>query len=381
MMNKYHFLNSLLFILALGLAFATGYIAHDLTERYTGEYPLFEEAVNIFEAHALHPLPDPTTFEYGMIRGMLQSYDDPYTIFLEPPQHELQTDQLEGTFGGIGVQIERNEEGVFRLYPFAGGPADEAGVVNGDVLQVVDELIVSPETTQEVIEAALSGKVGASVRIVVSRAEAGELEFNIKRREVAIPSVVYYPLQENTQIGMLQVKLIAETTADELFSAVQNLQKQGVMYFILDLRWNGGGLLDAGIETARLFLREGIILEQQYQGKEVERFSVTAEGKLADIPLVVLVNRYTASSAEIIAGALQANRRAMLIGEPTFGKNSIQQVFELSDGSSLHVTSAHWWFPGLAFPVDGMGLQPDLGEGQSDLEWLKLAINVLLGYK
>jgi len=125
------------------------------------------------------------------------------------------------------------------------------------------------------------------------------------------------------------------------------------------LRNNGGGLLDAGIETARLFLDDGVVITQQYRGRDPEVFRVEKRGALADIPLVVLVNHNSASAAEIIAGALQAHGRAELVGTPTYGKDTIQLVFDLEDGSSLHVTAAHWWLPGMESGIAGQGLQPD----------------------
>ncbi|MCB9135965.1 MAG: PDZ domain-containing protein [Anaerolineales bacterium] len=377
-MNKNFFLNLLLLLMALGLAFVSGFVANDFVARYSSEYPLLQQAVDIFQANALQPLPEQKVLEYGMIRGMLEAYGDPYTIFLEPPQHELQTDQLEGTFGGIGVHLERGDKGVL-LYPFPEGPAAEAGVLNGDVLISVDGLEILQETTNDGVEAALRGPVGEAVHLAIFREQAGELLFDIKRQEAALPSVVYHLAEEAPLVGILKVKIIASTTVEELLKGVESLKNEGAVYFILDLRENGGGLLNAGIEVARLFLKEGVVIEEQYQGKDVDQFRVTEAGKLADIPLVVFVNYYTASAAEIVAGALQANGRAVLMGEPTYGKNTIQQVFELQDGSSLHVTSAHWWFPELEFPVDGRGLRPDLAGGQTEGEWIELATQVFKG--
>ena len=377
-MNKQFFWNALIFTFTLGLAFATGFVTHDITERRNSEYPLLHEVVDILETHALDPLPEQKDLEYGMIQGMLEAYGDPYTIFVAPPQHELQTNQLDGTFGGIGVKIERGEGGSFLLYPFPDSPAMAAGILNGDRLVAVDELFVSPETTMERIEAAIRGPVGKHVEIIIVRLPDGqEYNYSVKREEIALPSVIWHPVEGAPQVGLLQVTIIAQTTPDEILRAVGSLQSMGARYFILDLRGNGGGLFDAGIDMARLFLHEGEVIEQQYRGEEVERFSVTHPGPLEAIPLVVLVNHGTASAAEIVAGAMQANDRAVLMGETTYGKNTIQLVFQLQDGSSLHVTSAHWWFPELEFPVDGSGLKP-MVLGTNDEDWVRVAVDFLL---
>lgn len=376
-MNKNTFWNTLLFFVAFATAFTAGFVANDFIDRRRSDYPLLHEAIELLEENALEPLPEARALEYGMIQGLAQAYDDPYTVFLEPPQHEVQTNQLEGRYGGIGAKIEQGASG-YLLYPFPNGPAAEAGIINGDLLISVDELLITPETPRDQIEATLSGPVGETVALVVSRLPDGQIPYHIQRQEVAWPSVIYHAVEGEPLVGLIQVNIIAGTTADEISTAVQNLQGNGSKYFILDLRGNGGGLLNAGIETARLFLESGVVIEQQYRGKESERFLVDSPGNLAGIPLVVLVNHNTASAAEIIAGALQANARAPLVGEPTYGKDTIQLVFELQDGSSLHITSAHWWFPDLTFPVDGVGLKPDYGEGTHEADWLQMAVNLLL---
>ncbi|MFN2152681.1 MAG: S41 family peptidase, partial [Anaerolineales bacterium] len=142
--------------------------------------------------------------------------------------------------------------------------------------------------------------------------------------------------------------------------AVQDLQGRGATRFVLDLRGNGGGLLVEGVDIARLFLEDGVVIEQQYKGEDVETYEVKKPGELSEIPLVVLVDGGTASAAEIIAGSLQAHQRAPLIGTSTYGKDSVQLVFELKDKSSLNVTSAKWWIPGLEPPVGEGGLQPNI---------------------
>jgi carboxyl-terminal processing protease len=163
-------------------------------------------------------------------------------------------------------------------------------------------------------------------------------------------------------------------------NAVENLQEGGINKYILDLRDNGGGLLTASVETARLFLKDGIILQQQYRGEEVETFTTRSPGPLSDIPLVVLINKNTASAAEIIAGALQVHSRAQLIGESSFGKDTIQLIFDLEDDSSLHITAAKWWIPGIDHPIGDSGLEPDIQatQDESDFDYyLEAAIQAL----
>ena len=165
---------------------------------------------------------------------------------------------------------------------------------------------------------------------------------------------------------------------------MNDLEQRGATAFVLDLRDNFGGLLDAGVDIARLFLADGIVIEQQYRGEAVQTFKVERKGALANVPLAILVNQHTASAAEIVAGALQQQQRAVLIGSASYGKDSIQLVFNLSDGSSLHVTSAKWWIPGLQPPLGENGLQPDLviptsADPAAPDEAMRAAVKLLLG--
>jgi carboxyl-terminal processing protease len=149
---------------------------------------------------------------------------------------------------------------------------------------------------------------------------------------------------------------------------------------VVDVRNNGGGLVEAGVDTARLFLKSGIVIEEQYRKQPIVTFEVEREGPFADLPIVVLVNRGTASAAEIFAGAIKGQNRAPLVGTPTFGKDTIQLVFSLSDGSSLHVTSAHWWVPNLEPKIGGNGILPDvpLDETADESQQLQAAIDTVL---
>lgn len=348
-------------LLLLSAAFASGYWFRTTQEAGLNRFPILSQAYDILERNGLKSVPEHPDLEYGMIRGMLQAYNDPYTIFVEPVQHELESDALQGSFGGIGVSFGHDAEGYYVLFPFADGPAAKAGVQEGDRLLAVDDLAVDPQTAQDQVQSAVRGPVGQSVRLTIGRPpDYTPQQISIRRAQIPEPSVTWHIEPLDSRLGVITVKIVASSTGDELQRAVRDLKDRHATHFVLDLRDNPGGLLNSGVDVARLFLKDGLIMQQQYKGKGVETFRADSPGPLNDIPLVVFVNHNSASAAEIIAGALQVNHRARLIGVPTFGKDTVQLVFDLEDGSSLHVTSAHWWIPGLKPPIGGNGLQPDI---------------------
>ncbi len=340
-------------VIALIVGFAAGFFGRDLLGQE--DYPLLSQAVSIVANNGLKPIPAEPALEYGMIQGMLQAYGDPYSVFLAPPQNKLQTEQLHGSFGGIGVRLEKDSQGFTLLYPLPDSTALSAGIKDGDRLLAVGDLPITPQTSLDDIQAAIRGPVGQDVSITIGRSpDFAPVGLTVQRAEIPLPSVTWNLTPENSLVGIIQVSIISSTTSNELQTAVKDLQNKGAKYFILDLRNNGGGLLDAGIDVAQLFLKNGVVIDEQYRAQAVESFEVDKPGPLADIPLVVLVNQGTASAAEIIAGSLQAQSRAKLVGSPTYGKDTIQLVFDLPGGASLHVTAAKWWVPGHTVP-----LQPD----------------------
>ncbi len=373
----------LIFFTGAALSFGFGYLIREIQGlSETARFPVLEQAYDILSTHAYEDPPEPPALEYGMIRGMLEAYGDPYTRFEEPVQHELTTNSLEGKYGGIGARLSRNPAGQVVLHPFPEGPAAEAGIIDGDILVRVDDLKITPELPLEHVVAAIRGPEGQRVTIEVAR-PPGEslLAFTIKRKDIPIPSVTWHLAPSNPQVGVFQVNLIAASTPDEIQKAVSDLQQRGATRFIMDLRGNRGGLLEAGVDIARLFLSKGVIFEEQYRGEEVKTYRVRRAGPLADITLAVLINGDTASAAELIAGALQSHNRATLIGTPTFGKDTIQLIFSLQDDSSLHVTAGKWWVPGLEPPIGEGGLQPDIpvtAEGTAGDPYLEAAVNHLL---
>lgn len=377
-MNKLHsklwqiILATLIVLIVGGAGFVVGYWArdHQTFSVNASNYPIFEQAYRLLLTHGFYPLPEQNKIEYGMIRGLLQAYNDPYTSFVEPPQHELQTQQLQGKFGGIGARIQRDEQNQFRLYPFPDSPAKRTGVLDGDILLQIDEVQITSQTPHDDVLALLRGEKGTSVTIIIYREDdQKEYTFQITREEISLPSVTWNKLLENELVGHIQVNLMSATTADEVKNAVADLISQGVQSIILDLRNNSGGLVDSGVKIAGLFLpADSAILRQQYRDKPPQLIKTNEDGVFRDIPMVVLINNGTASAAEITAGALKANHRATIVGVPSFGKYTIQLVFDLSDGSSLHVTAAEWEIPGLQPPVRDHGVIPDIWIEGEDTE-------------
>jgi len=361
------------------IAFMTGYLINNGYAQYS--YEIYDQAYQILDQNGLKPMPPEQQTEYELVRGLIKAYDDPYTVFVEPPQHELETNQLEGKFGGIGSALQRDTQGVLRVYPYANSPASMAGVPDGSKLLSVDDLTVSVDTPDDAVISALRGKVGSQVTISVLPQDATiAAEFNIERREFGIPSVSWQVVPEQPELGIVKIISMTATTTDEIDAAIQELSAKGVSTVILDLRDNGGGLVEAGVDVVKLFAHAGSnIIEQHYPNQTDMVSKGLTDGKYADLPLLIFANRNTASSAEIVVGALQALDRATMIGQQTFGKDTIQLVFDLIDGSSIHVSAAQWKLPQNPAFATGAGLLPDnplTQEAPTDADYIRVALEI-----
>ncbi len=330
---------------------------------------VFWEAWDRVEQHFYGQLPSPRERTYGAIHETLRLLDDPYTIFVEPQPRELERDQMRGSFGGIGVTLWRDAEGRMVLSPYSDSPAERVGVREGDILLAVDAETITGEMTVDDVRARLHGEVGTPVTLTISRLPTPPFNLIIAREEIQVPSVTWRVLNRAPDAGYVHVQGFTERTGDEVLQALQELRQAGAASLVLDLRDNSGGLIDPAVATASQFLRHGVVLYELSRDTQERTFSVRGGGTSIDIPLVVLVNGGTASAAEIVAGALQDHGRAPLVGEPTFGKGAVQLIYDLSDGSSLHVTSAIWLTPN-RHQIQGQGLTPDVylprGEGPQD---------------
>lgn len=353
--------------LLAAVSFGGGYVARELVGnrvniRGSGgeEFSVFWEAWDRIEASYFGELPSSRQMTYGAVRGAISVLNDPYTVFIEPAARDLERDSLRGNFGGIGASVRKDEEGNFVLAPIAGNPAETAGILDGDILLAVDDRDITSAMSVEDIVQLIRGEVGEAVTLKVLHPDETEpVSVTIIRAAILLPSVSYRVLEEDPSIGYLQLARFSAESDNEVGEALIDLQEQGVERLILDLRHNVGGLRDAAVDVSDHFLDEGPVLYQMSKEENERVFSATDETLAADMPLAVLVDGGTASSAEIVAGALQDRGRAVLIGVSTHGKGSVQNVYDLSDGSSIHVTSARWFTPDRN-AIDQLGLTPNI---------------------
>lgn len=374
----------LLVLLALsliGIGYFVGYLDRAASDDGGPDYALLEEAHELIVDNYFGEIPESVTLQRGMIRGMVDKIEDPFTTFVEPVANELQADDLMGRFGGIGALLTRDESGNAHIIPFPEGPAAEAGILEEFRLIAVEGTSISQEMSNEEIISLIRGEIGTLVKLTFQIDGLDEpKEFNLSRVEFEIPSVTSYKLPSKQEIGVVFIQRFSDRTADELESAFETLVEEGVEGLVLDLRGNTGGLLDAAIDVARFFLDNGIVLIQTERDGQTEEYKVRKPGTASEIPLVVLIDAGTASASEVVAAALRENDRAQLVGARSYGKGSVQSVLALSDGSSLHVTIARWLTPS-RISIDTIGLEPDISVPISDSgkdEILEVGVSLLL---
>ncbi|NJN71494.1 MAG: PDZ domain-containing protein [Limnothrix sp. RL_2_0] len=297
---------------------------------------------------------------YEAIADMLSLLDDPYTRLLRPEQYRSLKVSTSGELSGVGLQINLNADSgqLEVIVPIAGSPAEAAGIEAKDLILAINGVETANISLDEAA-ARMRGKKGSSVALTIQSAQTGEVNTISVIRDTISLNPVYAKLDKHNgqKVGYVRLNQFSANAKEEIVRALDSLQTQGATRYILDLRNNPGGLLQAGIEIARLWLdQETIVYTVNRQGI-FDSYNATGH-PLTTAPLVVLVNQATASASEILAGALQDNGRALLIGEKTFGKGLIQSLFELPDGSGMAVTVAKYETP-LHHDINKLGIMPD----------------------
>ncbi len=296
----------------------------------------------------------------GSIAGMLEALEDPYTSYASPEQAAQEVENRSGSFQGIGATLQaRNREKntiVEVITVFEGSPAAKAGVESGDIFVEIDGKDVSNETTDEIVQK-VRGPAGTEVELGFRRhGQAKPVRLTVTRGSIDIIDVESAILPQN--VGYVSIRSFANARVfDQLDAALNSLKEQGVSSLVLDLRNNGGGLLDQGIRVADEFLSSGDIVFQRARG--VTQRLAEADPASFDLPMVVLVNRNSASASEIVAGALQDNGRAEVVGETTYGKGVGQSVISLPNGGQLVYLSFEWLTPDRR-SINKKGIIPDV---------------------
>lgn len=315
---------------------------------------------------------------YGAIKGAVAGIGDPYTIFTDPEENKTFFDALDGIYQGIGIEVDVVDGKLVVVAPLKKSPAEVAGILAGDNILSIDNVAVQGMTLNEAISR-IKGTAGTEVTLTIARKDVEEPKVVKVKREVIKRASTEIEIDEN-KIATVHIYRFASDTTAGISNLVSQVQKEGVRGIVLDMRNNPGGFLDAGVKVANEFIRSGLIVEQRFKDGTKTEYSADGKGKLLDIPVVVLVNKGSASASEIVAGALQDGKRAKILGVPTFGKGSVQEVEAYPDGSALRVTIAHWFTP-LGTSISEGGIKPDkiveAVQGGEDLQ-LKAAKELLL---
>ncbi|MBM3882135.1 MAG: S41 family peptidase [Verrucomicrobia bacterium] len=302
---------------------------------------------------------------YGALKGMLNTLD-PHSEFLEPPKYDDLKKDTEGFFGGIGIQVGLREDQLTVIAPIDDTPASRAGILSGDRILKIEgrstEKISLPDAVKR-----LRGEPGTEVTLTILRPSTGAVkDHRLKRENIKVDTVRdlegkrEFPLGED-RIGYVRVNQFGEQTATELAQALKKLVNQGLQGLVLDLRDNPGGLLDQAAKVAEQFLppRTLVVSTESRNPSEKHEYRSTGRGAHVELPLVVLVNGGSASASEIVAGCLQDLKRAVIIGEQTFGKGSVQSIIPLQDGAALRLTTAKYYTPSHR-AIHEKGINPDI---------------------
>jgi carboxyl-terminal processing protease len=299
---------------------------------------------------------DGPRLSYAAIRGILDALGDSHTTFADPQRARQQEDDIRGGFDGIGISVEVRDGRLLVTRVIEDSPALAAGLRVGDAITRIDDEEVRAPTLDAIVRR-IRGPRGSQVRLAIDRQGSGVIQVAVTRREIKTATVRSRTLPGN--VAYVQLPSFSGSASRDMVDQLKQVLETQPVGLVVDLRNNPGGLLQGAVDVASQFLDDGVVLYEQRRDGDPMPFYARRGGVATQVPMVVLVNHGSASAAEIVAGALQDRGRAVLVGESTYGKDSVQNVHQLSDRSSLRVTAARWFTP-LRQQIAGRGLTPDI---------------------
>lgn len=325
----------------------------------TVDMRLFWDTWNVLNGKYVDPHKlDIENMIFGAIHGMVNALEDPYTSFMTPKENKEFQDSMQGTLEGIGAELTLKNGLLTVISPVKNSPAKRAGLMPEDVIYKVDD-----ETTENMgLEQAvmkIRGPKGTTVTLTILRKGHNEpLVMKIMRDSINIESVDW---KMEDGIAILEINQFGDNTKEEFSKAISDILAKRPKGIVLDLRYNGGGYLEGAVDIASEFMEKGkVVTIKKRNSEEDETISVSGSARMTNIPMVVLINKGSASASEIVAGAIQDNKRGIIMGESSFGKGTVQEVENLLGGSSLRVTVAKWFTPD-DHNITEVGITPDVG--------------------
>ncbi|PYN48114.1 MAG: peptidase S41 [Candidatus Rokuibacteriota bacterium] len=355
-MKKAFVISSLLVVLTLSLGGSVASKSADSSATYE-QLKLFTEVLSIVQNQYVDEVP-PKDLIYNAIKGTLRGLD-PHSSFLDPDSYKEMQVETSGSFGGLGIEITLRDDVLTVVSPIEGTPAHRAGLLTGDRIVKIDGLVTKDMQLPDAVKR-MRGKPGTKVTITVVREGWTEpKDFDITREQIRVQSVRSADLGGG--IAYVKLRQFQEQSPGDMAAALEKAAKTGMKALVLDLRGNPGGLLTAAVEVTEEFIDDGklVVYTEGRVRNQNMRFSAHAKKSYPNLPMVVLVNQGSASASEIVAGALQDWGRAIVVGNQTFGKGSVQTIIPLSDGSGLRLTTAKYFTP-KGRSIHGKGITPDI---------------------
>lgn len=328
--------------------------------------PFWEAWDIVHREYLVQPLDDAALMQ-GAIRGMMEALGDEHSTYMDPLEYEDATTAMQGEYAGIGAYVDTNAEVLTIVRPIPGSPAEAAGLLPDDQVLAVDGVDMT-STDPELVRLKVLGPAGTKVLLTIGRAGVEPFDVEITRAVITIPSVESKMLDDN--IGYIRLSIFGDNTIRDIHQELQKLMAQNPRALVLDLRDNGGGYLHVAVAVGSEFINDGVLLHEKFGDGTLTPYRVTPNGLATEIPLVVLVNGYTASASEIVAGAIQEYGRGRLVGQTTYGKGTVQNWIPLSNGEgAVRVTIAEWLTPD-QITIHKIGLTPDVVVEMTEEDYL-----------